>query len=424
MAIRPTPDRRRTPNWRFGAATALILGGCFTTPAAAQRDYAPTSRAWNGLSDLVDLASESGTPVLTPDALDLSDLNARDGLIVIYPTGDAPPRALGAFLRAGGRAAVADDFGGGDALLSPYGIRITRPSAGSDGVRLRDNPALPVAEPHTRIRHPLTSGVRALVTNHPAALRHSELEPLFTLGGGDALVMVGAVGEGRLVAIGDPSLFINNMLQLRGNRAFAANLLHYLDGGRGGRLWLVSGDTPMIRRFRDPRDPLARLHGWLSDLASVDMPPVAVTLTSLLLVTLFILVATSSLPRHSPYVSATMLPSAPPAGGFVGRVAFFRDRPTHLLHPLMVYKHELEGELVRRLGLRGRPQLGEVIDRLRKRGLSERELAALRSLLTELDRLRSRLDRPPGTPRIGERKFRSMVDAGERILARIDPESP
>jgi hypothetical protein len=403
-----------------GAATAIFLLG-MAARAGAQPDYAPENLSWNGLSELVGLAVESGTPLQTPARLDLADLSARDGVLVVYPTAQTPGARMGAFLRAGGRLAVADDFGKGETLWAPYGIRRHHPGEWA-GPSLRGNPRLAVAEPHGQLRHPLTSGVRALVTNHPTALRHADLEPLFTYGEDEGLVMVGAVGHGRLVAIGDPSLLINNMLQFRGNRAFAANLLHYLEGGRGGRLWLVSGNTPITGRFRDPLDPLARARGWMADVAAVDMPPIAVTLGSLLLMALFVLVATSALPRQSPYASPAMFPPPPMPGGFAGRVAFFRDRPQHLLHPLMVYKHELEGALVLHLGLRGRPDLDDVLTKLRRRGLSDAEVADLRDLLTELDHLRERMDRPPGAPRISERRFRSLVGTGERILARLERE--
>lgn len=403
------------------AAVALILWVARATPGAAQEDYGPGNVAWNGLSDLMGLALEAGTPLRAPTRLDLSELSPQDGILVVHPTTPPPRAGLGSFLRAGGRVAVADDFGHGEALYAPYGIARHRPAPGG-GPAIRGNPNLPVAQPHAELRHPLTSGVRALVTNHPVALRHAELEPLLTFGDGEGLVLVGAVGRGRLVTIADPSALINNMLQFRGNRAFASNLLSYLDGGRGGQLWLVSGDTPMTGAFRDPMDPLARARGWLSELATVDMPPIAVTLGSLLLMALFVLVATSSLPRQSPYASPTMFPPADTPGGFTGRVAFFRDRPRHLLHPLMVYKHELEGELVRHLGLHGRPELREVLGRLQRRGMNDEDLADLGNLLAELDRLRDRMDRPPGAPRISERKFRSMVAKGERILGRMERE--
>lgn len=404
------------PHLFLGLVAAALGSGAWAPPkAAAQADYAVASRAWNGLGDLTQIAAESGIVLETPPELDLADLGPRDAILVVYPTESVPTSSLARFMRAGGRVGIADDYGESTEVLRTYGIRRSRAS-GKDASHLRDNPNLPVARPHARLRHPLTQGVKALVTNHPTVLAHSELEALFSFENEGAVVLVGAVGEGRLVAIGDPSLLINNMLQFRGNRQFAANLLTYLGADRGGRVWLVSGDTPIVGHFGDPAEPLARVQAWLASFADADLPPLALMLSSLLVLALFVLVTTSSLPRRSPYEGMAMLPAPAEAGGFVGRVAFFRDRSDRLLHPLLVYKSELEGELVRRLGLRGRPLLRDVIAALRKRGLPEADLAALRELLTDLDHLHEVQDRPPGPPKISERRFRRMVETGERIL--------
>jgi hypothetical protein len=138
-----------------------------------------------------------------------------------------------------------------------------------------------------------------------------------------------------------------------------------------------------------------------------------------MLVALLVLVSTSSLPRRSPYSWKSLLPRAPVHGGLVGRVRFFAERPGHLLHPLVVYKFELEEELIRRLELEGRPLLRDVVDALRSRGMSERDVDDLRSLLVELDELRSRQDRPPDPPRISPARFHRMVQRGEGVLARL-----
>lgn len=408
---------------RFPALAVLVLGALLGLPggARAQGDYAPDSRAWNGLSELRSLASAAAIEIDSPARLDLSRVSPNDAILLVYPTVDLPTRSLGRFLRAGGRVALADDFGRGTDLLSTFGIRRTR-AGGQHALHLRGNPNLPVAEPAAHLHHPLTSGVRALLTNHPATLAHPELQPLIGFPDGGAVVLVGAVGDGRLVAISDPSVLINNMLGFRGNRAFASNLLRYLEAGRGGRIWLVTGATPIVGRFGRPDAPLPRVQGWLDDIASADAPPMALTLGALLLVALFVLVATSSLPRRSPYRGSAMLPAPAPSGGFVGRVDFFRRRPAHLLHPLMVYKFELEGELVRRLGLRGRPLLRDVLRALRTRGVPDEEVDAARQLITELDRLREQQDRPGGPPRIRERQLRRMVETGERVLAALGGE--
>src|SRR5262249_41011705 len=60
--------------------------------------------------------------------------------------------------------------------------------------------------------------------NHPATLR-STLPPAYAFAPGAALVVEGRVGKGSFVAIADPSVLINNMLEIDGNRAFAEGLV-------------------------------------------------------------------------------------------------------------------------------------------------------------------------------------------------------
>ncbi|MCB0900488.1 MAG: hypothetical protein KDC40_16885, partial [Actinobacteria bacterium] len=86
------------------------------------------------------------------------------------------------------------------------------------------------------------------------------------------------------------------------------------------------------------------------------------------------------------------------------------------------YKFELEGELMRRLGLEGQPLLRDVLAAAEVYGLTAAERESLRALLLELDEIRRKIDLPPAPPRVGPRDLRRMVDTGEAILARLpDP---
>src|SRR5690606_20633598 len=138
--------------------------------------------------------------------------------------------------------------------------------------------------------HPLTEGVRALVTNHPAVVHHPDLEPIFSFGERDAVVLAGAVGAGRLVTIGDPSVLINNMLELRGNQRFAENLVDYL-AERRGRLFVITPDAQLVGRYGEPGAdrPLHDLRALLERAAAAELPEgalriVAAALAGILLV--------------------------------------------------------------------------------------------------------------------------------------------
>ncbi len=400
------------------AAVAAMLTFLLIGRADAQ-DFRPSSRAWNGLRDLLSVAEEAGVRIDTPREVDVPALEPSDALLIVHPTEPLPKGSLAAFLRAGGRVAIADDFGRADEFLRNYGVRRQEPTLDGDVALLRGNPALPVARP--RARHPLMKDVPALVANHPAVLTHAELQPIAAFDESDeALVLSGAIEQGRLVAISDPSLFINNMMRFRGNRRFARNLLDYLDGGRGGRVLVVTPDVHLRGRFGDASgDPLGRLNDRLNDFAHASTPPLALTLLTVVLVAILLIFAVSALPARSPYSKTAAQAPESSGGGFLGRVRFF-SRRRDLVHPLMVYKFEFEAELARRLGLEGAPVLGQAVRTLRDAGLPASEVATLRQFLIHLDRLRERLDHPPGPPKVSPRQLRRMVETGECLLAHID----
>lgn len=384
-------------------------------------DYDLRSDAWNGLSQLLTAAEGAEAIVEAPDRLDVGTLQPGDALLVVYPTADMPVAGIASFLRAGGRVALADDFGRGNELLDLYRIARQPPTA-PDAPRLRGNEDLIVATPGEP--HVLTDGVTAVVANHPQTVYHAELAPILSFGDrpGNALVLAGAVGEGRLVAIADPSILINNMLQFRGNRRFASNLVGYLTAGRSGRIYLITGDTRMVGRFGEPGAdrPLHDLRAALEQFARSPLPPAFLQAAAFGIALILLAFAATALPRRSPYEGRAMFARPAVAGGFWGRVAYFRDRPANLLQPLMVYKFELEGEIVRRLDLKGRTLLRDVLAAMRKRGMAERDVTEMKSILLELDELRERQDRPPAPPRVGPARMHQLLASAERILGRME----
>ncbi len=407
----------------FTAFAALFA--CLTAPtrARADADYAPGSDAWNGLSQLVAAGRDIGVRVETPARLDVGTLAPDDGLLLVYPTAALPVDAVGAFLKAGGRVALADDYGTGAALLTAYQIT-RRPPDPAAGLRLRGNDALLVARPEGA--HPLGEGVGALITNHPEEVRHRDLEPIFAFDrGGGALVLAGAVGAGRLVSIGDPSVLINNMLQFRGNRRFATNLVRYLAEGRSGRLVVVTGRTPVVGRFGEvgADRPLHDLRRALEQAARATLPPVVLRLAAATLCAVLLVFAASALPRRSPYDGEGMFARAPHVGGFEGRIAHFRDGTRDLTMPAVVYKAELEAEIVRRLGLSGLAVLRDVLAELRARGATEAQVEEARGLLLELDGFEQRYERSAPT-RVTPARFEGMVRRGEQLLALLPDRTP
>lgn len=254
------PDSTLT-NWSYprvlaGAlalAVAITLLWAGVTSTAAFGAYNPS---WDGASELRTLPAETGTgSAVVQDVTAYENATAAattasatadapaNGTLAIVLSPDEPyaePAALRRFVVAGGTLLVAEDFGPhGNDLLSAVGA-----SARVDGRPLRDehthgpSPAFPVATNLTD--HAYTVGVGALELNHGTAVQPgnasvlTETSPFAYLdadGDGELddgetlathpVVTVESVGEGRVVTVGDPSLFLNAMLEERDNRGFA-----------------------------------------------------------------------------------------------------------------------------------------------------------------------------------------------------------
>jgi hypothetical protein len=416
--VTSTKNRSPLSSRTLAAITLTLLGVGHVTPARAD-DYDPESDAWNGLSELVALAADLDIRLTPSDRLDLGTLGPSDALVMVYPRRDPPLGALAAFMREGGRIALLDDYGRGDELLGVYRIG-RRPTEAADAPHLRGNENLPVAQP--TVAHALTFGVSGLVANHPTALSHDELDALFSFGdSGKALVLAGAVGDGRLVAVGDPSVLINNMLEIEDNRRFAGNLLTYLEGGSGGTIYLVHGDGELVGMYGEPGadQPFHTLSKWLERIAHAEAPPLAVLLGAMVLAALLLVISATALPRRSPYDDRTMFARPASSGGFVGRVGFFSRHRDDLSSPALVYQFELEGEIVQRLGVVGRVVLKDVVALLRARGLTDAEVADARSLFIELDDLRTQ-HQNNRLRRVSEQALRQVVRRGEHLLRRLD----
>jgi hypothetical protein len=197
---------------------ALVLA---TRAFASASDYRLDSREWNGLGRLRDEATAAGCAIRATEKLDWSALDARDVLWFVYPRTAVDGGMLRRYLEAGGRAVLADDFGASDAALAALDIRRLRGELhGVD--RYDDNAALPVAR--QTLSTELSVGITDVVANHPAFF--STPNPAtYSFSPGAALVVEGRLGKGYFVAIADPSVLINNMLDIDENLAFARALV-------------------------------------------------------------------------------------------------------------------------------------------------------------------------------------------------------
>ncbi len=234
---------------RVRVALTIALLSLVPTPVHAE-PFDPNATDWEGCSQLVDIARDELGPsrVQVVDEVDYEHLGPSDGLLLLHPEGSYDLDEISSFMKLGGRVAVIDDFGDGRNLLQRF--RIVRGPAPIDPLNmLHGNPQLPIATPSSG--HPIVADVAQVVLNHPTTVQHPDLSTLLRIPrvGGDVgpdVALAGQVGDGRLVAVGDPSIFINSMLRFPGNRVLAKNLVGYLlDGGgerkRDARLTIVHG---------------------------------------------------------------------------------------------------------------------------------------------------------------------------------------
>jgi hypothetical protein len=240
-------------DWRTYARVALVvLGGVlaltlFVAASSSTASFSAYNSAWDGASALRDIASASGADVVVET--EVEQAYARDTSIafVLSPDSayaDEEIETIRRFVEAGGTLVVADDFGShSNALLAGIGAR-TR----IDGRLLRDERAYYRSPNLTRVtgveNASLLDDDRTLVLNHGTALRPNGATVLATSSGYSYLdgnrnyeldesevmrsrpvVVRETLGEGVVVVVSDPSMFINAMVERDGNEAFVRALV-------------------------------------------------------------------------------------------------------------------------------------------------------------------------------------------------------
>ena len=396
---------------------ALLLVGLLLvwskTASAAAFDLNDAS--WEGCAELLDLARRelSMDRVVVLSTLDWEQVKASDGILVLHPTRPMDAEEAAAFMKAGGRMAVLDDFGRGDRLLSHF--KIERRALPTQPVSyLRGKPALAIATPAFDVAdgevlglHPTVGEVKQVVLNHGTGLRHPDLTPVLEVRvQGQRPVTVAVAGQidgpdakGRLFAMGDPSAFINMMLRYPGNRAFAVGVVRYLADGdateqRKGRLFIVAnefgergafgGVTP-LRKALD-RKLQAALEAFV-DLRDNGFPwwlHLAVAAAAALLVLWWVTRALLRLyhSRQPRFARAVPLVAQ---GGVAGRVAVLSSTVSPPALALLELRSALTEALVHHLGMPERAQPSELLDEVKRRGqlpssLEQRAREMLRSM--------------------------------------------
>jgi uncharacterized protein DUF4350 len=422
---------KRARSFVRAALAAFALGGLFHASLALAA-FELNDEGWEGCSRLLGVAREElgRSNVELLGTLDFSRLTPSDAVLVLHPEVEVRFDPLAAFLSAGGRAAIVDDYGKADTLLKRFHIHRSNAPARPDQ-SLREDADFAIARPaidpaHDAARHPTLKGVQDVLTNHPTTLVLEpgvELTPLLTIpspGQAAALLAVtGVIGDaqacgltahagksvpltgrcGRLVAMGDPSVFINLMLQHPGNLAFARGLINYLMdddswGARRGKLYILTGRFQQVGSFGGESgleellsDQQAALERWWQEVKERGLPePINIALGALAVlgVASWAGLAAAQLylrPRPS---YARALPVAA-QGGFAGRFAALAAKTTDRALLLFELKRAFEATLRERLGLGPAASSRAIVDAAREEGhLSAQGVRSMERVLGRL----------------------------------------
>ncbi len=214
--------------------SALGIGGAITMAV-----FHPFNPTWEGTSEwrvgIEDDPQHEVTFLQSED--DYERLTANDTVYVFSPEeryDEEAVQAIDDFVAAGGTLVVLENFGeNGNQLLADLGVEMR-----FDGLVLQDeqhydrDPKMLIANQPEE--HPLTVEVAAITLNHGTAVSAPEASVLLStsnvtyLGEEDAeigdddlatypVVAVEEIGAGQVIAVGDPSIAINEMVHLSDN---------------------------------------------------------------------------------------------------------------------------------------------------------------------------------------------------------------
>jgi hypothetical protein len=214
-------------------------------------------------------------------------------------------------------------------------------------------------------------------------------------------------------------VLINNMMQFRGNKRFALNLLQYLvSNGGSGRIFLLTPEAALHGRFGtlNADRPLERTRLAMERAGGLELPDLVVRTLAGAIASILLLFAASALPRQSPYQRSIFLPREVRAtGGTGGRLALLRADDDGLSAAL-AYRFELLFELRRRLGLHpdtAPPHVVRAVQAAAAPAATTRDAVAA---LARLEKLWVQVDVRGRSPRVPRAALASMVEPGEALL--------
>ncbi len=229
-------------------SVVLMLSVSFYWPI--QEAYHPLNEYWNGCSKVASMSNNTTLVTSYGGAF----ANKLFLLAVIGPSiefSQAESKGIRSFVEAGGALLLADDFGTGNSLLRELNV-----SARFSGHPIADlyyygkDHTFPLVSDFAT--NPLTANLTTVILNRPSYIEIRNSTEVTTLASSspfsfvdltaehfplenetiDSYPVIASVniGNGTLVLVSDPSMFINDMVGLYDNMPFFQNLLKMGNG--------------------------------------------------------------------------------------------------------------------------------------------------------------------------------------------------
>ena len=207
----------------------------------SNEDFRVENPLWNGTK-----AISTNYPVLPLPSLSDLPPSPQKATLILIPYLDCSPtelEQLNHFVNRGGRLVLADDYGHGNQVLEylGLGVRFSGQTLLDPLINYKNQqfPRITRLEPG-----PLTSNITSLVFNHATSLVNVATADTLALSSSFSFIDLNSnqiredgeptgplavishhnLGDGQVLLVADPSLFINSMETIEGNGAFIQNI--------------------------------------------------------------------------------------------------------------------------------------------------------------------------------------------------------
>jgi hypothetical protein len=350
----------------------------------------------------------------------------------------------------GGKVGIFDDYGRGADFLSMFGIT-SKPAPDDPAEALQNNPQLAVATPTIQVargahwgRHPIALGVESVVSNHARVFEHPDLTAVLDIvdrqGTAHTLLLTGIIAQkGRLLALGDPSVFINFMMRYPGNRKLAAGVLLYLTEStarqaknaapaRTSRLFILTNHFEQTGHFGNNERLSDRLNELLGETrAALDELQGGVLRRELILfmavLTMVWIVVNHAqgmlrLPRL-PRASYALPPLVAAQIGAVGRLDVLSSSHAAPVLSVLELDGVLRDAIARRLGIDSSLNPKQLKAEVERMGVAAADAAVLEHLLRQFELYGRSLSRGK-TPKISQNDLASLHNRTMELLKIIE----